>query len=61
VGPVKVAARYHCLVGRLNYLTVSRSNITFATNMVSHFVNDLCDWKAVMHILLYTKNAPFTN
>lgn len=51
--------KYHRLVGGLNYLIVTRSNITFAISVVSQFLNASCDshWHVVMCILQYIKNA----
>ena len=51
--------KYHRLVGGLNYLIVTRSNITFAISVVSQFLNAPCDshWHVVMCILQYIKNA----
>ena len=42
-------------MGRLNYLTVTRPDITFAVSVVSQFLNAPCDshWDAVMRILRY--------
>ncbi|XP_050918651.1 uncharacterized mitochondrial protein AtMg00810-like [Lathyrus oleraceus] len=57
---LKDSRRYRCLVGRLNYLTITRPNITFAVRIVSQFLNAPCDthWNAVIWILRYIKNAP---
>ena len=32
--------RYHRLVGKLNYLTITRPNISFAICVLSHFMKD---------------------
>ncbi|PNX68831.1 putative copia-type protein [Trifolium pratense] len=58
--PLKDPGRYRRLVGRLNYLTVTRPDITFAVSIVSQFLNAPCDshWDAVVRILRYIKNAP---
>ena len=32
--------RYHRLVGKLNYLTITRPNIPFAICVLSHFMKD---------------------
>ncbi|XP_058726937.1 secreted RxLR effector protein 161-like [Vicia villosa] len=52
--------RYRRLVGRLNYLTVTRPNITFAVSIVSQFLNAPFDThcNAISRILRYIKNAP---
>lgn len=57
---LKDPGRYRRLVGRLNYLTVTRPNITFSVSIVSQFLNAPCDthWNAVIQILKYIKNAP---
>jgi transposase InsO family protein len=57
---LKDPRRYRRLVGRLNYLTVTRPDITFAVSIVSQFLNAPCDthWNAVIRILRYIKNAP---
>jgi hypothetical protein len=47
--------RYRRHVGRLDYLTVTRPDITFAVSIVSQFLNAPCDshWNAVIRILRY--------
>lgn len=57
---LKDPGRYRRLVGRLNYLTVTRPDITFAVSIVSQFLNAPCDthWNVVIRILRYIKNAP---
>jgi hypothetical protein len=58
--PLKDSGRYRRLVGKLNYLTVTRPDITFAVSVVSQFLNAPCDdhWNAVIRILKYIKSAP---
>nr|KYP66665.1 hypothetical protein KK1_012967 [Cajanus cajan] len=58
--PLKDPIRYCRRVRRLNYLTVTRLDITFAVSVVSQFLNAPCDSPqgAVMRILKYIKNAP---
>jgi hypothetical protein len=53
--PMKDAGRYRRLVDRLNYLTVTIPDITFAVSIVSQFLNAPCDshWNAVIRILRY--------
>jgi hypothetical protein len=58
--PLKDPGRYRRLVGKLNYLTVTRPDITFAVSVVSQFLNAPCvdHWNAVIRILKYIKSAP---
>ncbi|XP_073227016.1 uncharacterized protein [Cicer arietinum] len=58
--PLQDPGRYRRLVGKLNYLTVARPDITFVVSVVSQFLNAPCDshWNGVIHILRYIKNAP---
>ena len=50
-------ARYRRLVGKLNYLTITRPNISFPVSVVSQFLQSPCDshWDAVIRILRYIK------
>ena len=52
--------RYRWLVGKLNYLTVTRPDISFPVSVVSHFMTSPCQshWKAVVRIPRYIKSAP---
>ncbi|XP_019248563.1 PREDICTED: uncharacterized protein LOC109227823 [Nicotiana attenuata] len=52
--------RYRRLVGRLNYLTVTRADITFAVIMVSQFMSasTVKQWEALEQILCYLKRVP---
>ncbi|XP_045789477.1 uncharacterized mitochondrial protein AtMg00810-like [Trifolium pratense] len=52
--------RYRRLVGKLNYLTMTRPDISFAVSVVSQFLNSPCDshWDAVVRILRYIKGSP---
>jgi hypothetical protein len=56
--PLKDPERYQCLVGRLNYLTVTRPDITFAASIVSQYLSAPCDchWNTIIRILRYIKN-----
>lgn len=56
---LKDTGRYRRLVGRLNYLTITIPNITFAVSIVSMFLNAHRDsnWDAAIRILRYIKNA----
>jgi len=51
--PLKDPKRYRRLVGKLNYLTITRLDITFAVSVVSQFLNAPCDshWDAMTRIL----------
>ncbi|KAI5430700.1 hypothetical protein KIW84_035060 [Lathyrus oleraceus] len=57
--PLSDSGRYKRLVGKLNYLTVTRPDISFAVNMVSQFLNSPCQehMDAVIRILRYIKCA----
>ena len=52
--------RYRRLVGKLNYLTITRPNISFPVSVVSQFLQSPCDshWDAVVCILRYIKGTP---
>ena len=52
--------RYRRLVGKPNYLTITRPNISFPVSVVSQFLQSLCDshWDAVVRILRYIKGTP---
>ena len=52
--------RYRRLVGKLNYLTLTRPDISFPVSVVSQFLNSPCvnHWNAVVRILKYIKRAP---
>ena len=51
--------RYRRLVGKLNYLTITRQNISFMVSVVSQFLQPPCDshWDAVIRILHCTKGT----
>ena len=51
--------RYRQLVGKLNYLTITRPDISFPVSVVSQFLQSPCDshWDAVIHILRYIKST----
>ena len=55
--PLSDPKRYKKLVGKLNYLTISCSDISFAVSMVSLFLNSQRGrhWNVVIHILNYIK------
>ncbi|KAL0545945.1 hypothetical protein IC582_015849 [Cucumis melo] len=52
--------RYRRLVGKLNYLTVTRPDIAYSVSMVSQFMSSptVDHWAAVEQILCYLKDAP---
>ena len=49
--------RYRCLVGKLNYLTITRPDISFAISVLSQFRKDPClpHWEAVIQFVRYLK------
>ena len=51
--------RYRRLIGKLNYLTITRPDISFPVNFVSQFLQSLCDSHGddVIHILRYIKST----
>ena len=57
--PLRDPRRYRRLVGRLNYLTITRPNISFLVSVVSQFLKSPCDshWDAVIRILRYIKGT----
>ena len=57
--PLRDLGRYRQLVGRLNYLTITRLDISFLVNVVSQFLQSPCDnhWDGVIHILRYIKRT----
>ena len=52
--------RYRRLVGKLNYLTVTRSDIAHSVSVLSQYMSSptIDNWAAVEHILCYLKGAP---
>ena len=52
--------RYKRLVGKLNYLTVTRPDIAYAVNIVNQFMSapTVKHWAALEQILCYLKRAP---
>ncbi|XP_075078030.1 secreted RxLR effector protein 161-like [Nicotiana tabacum] len=58
--PLSDPASYRRMVGKLNYLTVTRPDISYHVNVVNQFMNSPCDshWDAVVRIIRYIKSAP---
>ncbi|RVW21066.1 Retrovirus-related Pol polyprotein from transposon RE2 [Vitis vinifera] len=59
--PLRDPGRYQRLVGgKLNYLTITRPDISFLVSMVSQFLQSPCDnhWDVVICILRYIKGTP---
>ncbi|RVX02515.1 Retrovirus-related Pol polyprotein from transposon RE2 [Vitis vinifera] len=58
--PLGDPERYRRLVGKLNYLTITRPDISFPVSVVSQFLQSPCDshWDAVIRILRYIKSTP---
>ncbi|RVW61826.1 Retrovirus-related Pol polyprotein from transposon RE2 [Vitis vinifera] len=58
--PLGDPRRYRRLVGKLNYLTITRPDISFPVSVVSQFLQSPCDshWDVVIHILRFIKNTP---
>ena len=58
--PLLDTEKYRRLVAKLNYLTITRSDISFAVSVVSQFLNSPCEdhWNAVIRILKYIKGSP---
>ena len=52
--------RYRRLVGKLNYLTITRPDISFAVSVLGQFMKDprLPHWEAVIRIVRYLKAHP---
>lgn len=53
------STRYMSIVGALQYLTLTRPDISFAVNKVCQYLHapTLVHWTAVKHILRYLKNT----
>ena len=51
--------RYRRLVGKLNYLTVTRPDIAYLVSVLSKYMSSptISHWSAVEHILCYLKEA----
>ena len=57
--PISDHEQYRRLVGKLNYLTVTRPDISFAVSVVSQFLNFPCEdhWNVFIRILNYIKRS----
>ncbi|RVW98210.1 Retrovirus-related Pol polyprotein from transposon RE2 [Vitis vinifera] len=58
--PLGDPRRYRRLVGKLNYLTITRPDISFPVSVVGQFLQSPCDshWDVVIRILKYIKSTP---
>ena len=58
--PLQDPGRYRRLVGKLNYLPITRPNISFPVSVVSQFLQSPSDghWDATVYILHYVKGTP---
>ncbi|GAV78980.1 hypothetical protein CFOL_v3_22445, partial [Cephalotus follicularis] len=52
--------KYRRLAGKLNYLTITRPDISFAVSVVSQFMSAprTTHWQTVLYIIRYLKGAP---
>ena len=57
---IRDPGRYRRLVGKLNYLTITRPDISFLVSIVSRFLQSPCDnhWDVAVRILRYVKGTP---
>ena len=57
---LKDPSHYRRLVGRLIYLTISRSDITYSVHVLSRFMHQPCKlhMEAALRVVRYLKNAP---
>ena len=58
--PLRDPGRYRRLVGKLNYLPITRPDIYFPVSVVSQFLQSPCDshWDVVVRIFRYVKGTP---
>ncbi|CAH9120172.1 unnamed protein product [Cuscuta epithymum] len=52
--------KYRRLIGKLNYLTITRPDISFAVSVLSQFLDKPCTghWDAAIRVLRYIKKTP---
>jgi len=57
--PLSDPKKYTRLIGKLNYLTITRPNISFAVSVVSQILNSPCEdhWNVVIFLLKYIKGS----
>lgn len=57
--PLEDETHYRSFIGRLLYLTISRSDITYSVNALSQFLQDPYDMhlQTIHHLLRYIKGA----
>ena len=57
--PLRDPGRYRRLVRKLNYLTITRPDISFPVSVISQFLQSPCDshWDAMIRILRYIKGT----
>ena len=57
--PLRDLGKYRRLVGKLNYLTITRPDFSFPVSVVSQFLQSPCDnhWDVVIRILRYIKGT----
>ncbi|KAK4285124.1 hypothetical protein QN277_001866 [Acacia crassicarpa] len=58
--PFASPERCRRLIGKMNYLTVTRPNITFSISVLSQFMASptMAQWEGLEHILHYLKGSP---
>ena len=57
--PIYDPQQYKRLAGKLNYLTITRPDISFGVSVVSQFLNSTCvdHWNVVIRFLMYIKGS----
>ena len=58
--PFEYPDKNHRLIGKLNYLTITRPDVTFSVSFLSQFMGDptVGQWEALEHVLRYLKQSP---